>query len=95
MRLPSCLRQAMVHELEVQIEAVKAKIAKVEAEIEKVIERIDSRLDGPEMLAILVEREKGLRAEKVQLLANETLLLTAKPQPASQPASQPGALPTH
>ena len=70
----------MVVELDGQIEAVKAKIAKVEAEIEKVIERIDSRLDGPEMLAILVEREKGLRTREADLRGEKQLLLMAKLQ---------------
>ena len=82
MRLPSCLMlQVMVDELVGQIEAVKAEIAKVEADIEKVIERIDSRLEGPEMLAILVEREKGLRTREADLRGEKWFLLTAKLQP--------------
>ena len=76
----------MVHELDGQIEALEAKIAKVEAELEKVIERIDSRLDGPEMLAILVEREKGLRTREADLRGEKRFLLTAKLQ-------RPGVVP--
>ena len=95
MRLPSCLRQAMVHELDGQINVVKAEITKVEAEIDEVkgqLKLVDQQLEENERLGTKDERlsMKGeqLLAEKDRLgvkedrlRAEKQLLLTAKLQP--------------
>ena len=92
MCLPSCLRQAMVHELDGLIDVVEGKITKVEGEIDEVkgqLKLVDQQLEENKRLGTKDERlstkeaqlrkeKEQLRKEKEDLRAEKQLLLTAK-----------------
>ena len=85
MRLPACLRQVMGDELDGQINAFEAEIAKVVREIEevkaelKIVVALLADLTLPaERRTELVAREQRLGKEKEDLRAEKQLLLTAK-----------------
>ena len=88
----------MADEVNKQIEAVEAKIAKVEDEIDEVKGQLKlvAQLEDPVLseakLTILAEREKGLRTkehdlreEKKQLREKEKLLMAKQQQGAGWP----------
>ena len=76
----------MADELDRQIKAVEAKIAKVEDEIDEVKGQLKlvAQLEDPdlrkEQWAVLAEREKGLRKEKEDLRTKEHDLREEKKQ---------------
>ena len=93
-RLPACLRQAMVQELDGQIDLVAAEITKVGGEIDEVVGQLKlvDQLEDPELREVrraeLLEEKKRLgkekeqlRKEKEDLRAEKQLLLTAQLQP--------------
>ena len=87
----------MADELNGQIKAVEAKIAKVEGEIERVTERLENivlQLADPELRGEprteLLEREKGLRTE-VHDLREEKKQLREKEKDLRKEKQQQGA----
>ena len=65
----------MADELDGQIKAVEAKIAKVEGEIESVTEQLDDPNLSEAKLTVLAEREKGLRTREHDLREEKKLLM--------------------